>query len=660
MLRTSIVGAVTPALADALASRGGGADVEHSGATALAALEHSGAPVQVTDLNGERCYRYHPLFRELLRAHLRHAHPRELPLLHRRAAHWYAERGETMPAIRHALAGEEWEHAGSLIAENWLALFLDGATAPMRGPMAQLPPDIIGADPRLAVACAGSRLQEGDLHDAEHHLTLARHARARAGGSESKARDQLDATLTAVALHHARLRVNLADAERLARRLTGIARTREHHCWNALRSFALANLGAARLWAGDPQGAAPALQEGLALATEDGHHQIALDCLAQLAIVHLHRGELRRAEELSARAVTLAEQHGWDDGPAAACAHLAAASVAFHQGELERAEGLLAQSAAAADTAEAPLRHATALLQARVLGAAGPRSAARGALKLHAIRAAVAAGEPLPRFLGSALYVAEPRLLDAAGEPEQARAALAHAFALLPDCPELLVLDATFALHDGEPERASTSLATLLHSDSATSPERPTTAANDWPLASPELHPDTAIHSATLIEAWLTQAQIDRAGGDAPGAARALDRALALAEREPYRDPFLLGGAPVHDLLELQARTGTAHPALLEVLLDGAGRAGVSSKPGAGPAEPLTEREQRILRYLPTMLSNAEIGAEMFVSLNTVKTHLRSIYRKLEASGRADAVERARHLGLLPSGIKRPRVVQRV
>ena len=77
-------------------------------------------------------------------------------------------------------------------------------------------------------------------------------------------------------------------------------------------------------------------------------------------------------------------------------------------------------------------------------------------------------------------------------------------------------------------------------------------------------------------------------------------------------------------------------------------------------AEPLTEREQRILRYLPTMLTNAEIGAEVFVSLNTVKTHLRSIYRKLDANGRADAVERARRLGLLPAGIKRPRVVQRV
>jgi LuxR family maltose regulon positive regulatory protein len=112
----------------------------------------------------------------------------------------------------------------------------------------------------------------------------------------------------------------------------------------------------------------------------------------------------------------------------------------------------------------------------------------------------------------------------------------------------------------------------------------------------------------------------------------------------------------VRELLESQAQLGTEHPALLEVLLEGA----CQHRPAVALAEPLTEREQRILRYLPTMLSNAEIGAEVFVSLNTVKTHLRSIYRKLGANGRADAVEKARAQGLLPSGIKRPRVAQRV
>ena len=61
----------------------------------------------------------------------------------------------------------------------------------------------------------------------------------------------------------------------------------------------------------------------------------------------------------------------------------------------------------------------------------------------------------------------------------------------------------------------------------------------------------------------------------------------------------------------------------------------------------LTERERAVLQYLPTLCSAAEIAADLFVSVNTVKTHQRSIYRKLGVSGRRDAVERARAIGLV-------------
>ncbi|KLL09716.1 helix-turn-helix domain-containing protein, partial [Protofrankia coriariae] len=71
----------------------------------------------------------------------------------------------------------------------------------------------------------------------------------------------------------------------------------------------------------------------------------------------------------------------------------------------------------------------------------------------------------------------------------------------------------------------------------------------------------------------------------------------------------------------------------------------------AGPLpaafEPLSGREQTVLSYLPTMLTTAEIASEMFVSVNTVKTHLKSIYRKLDVARRRDAVHRARALHLL-------------
>jgi LuxR family maltose regulon positive regulatory protein len=67
--------------------------------------------------------------------------------------------------------------------------------------------------------------------------------------------------------------------------------------------------------------------------------------------------------------------------------------------------------------------------------------------------------------------------------------------------------------------------------------------------------------------------------------------------------------------------------------------------------EPLSERELAVLRFLPTMMSNAEIASEMFVSVNTVKTHLKHVYRKLDVADRRDAVRRARRLRLLTPGL---------
>src|SRR5438105_8203856 len=117
MLRTCIVDAVSGGLADRLTglTRGG---------FTLTALEHTGAPIEpIAETDGDDCfYRYHPLFKELLQAHLRHTYPQEIPLLHRRAAQWHIEKGHIMPAIRHALAARDWQWAGRLIAENWLEL----------------------------------------------------------------------------------------------------------------------------------------------------------------------------------------------------------------------------------------------------------------------------------------------------------------------------------------------------------------------------------------------------------------------------------------------------------------------------------------------------------------------------------------------------------
>jgi LuxR family transcriptional regulator, maltose regulon positive regulatory protein len=625
MLRTCLVDSVNPELADALTGL-------EAAALTLAALERSGAPVQRTGADG--WYRYHPLFGELLRAHLHHSHPDELPLLHRRAARWYAEHGEVRHAIGHALAGEDWHEAGGLIEDNWLELFIAGASAAVRNPMAKLPVDVIAEHPRLAVAFAGSRLEDGDLENAELYLALARHA-----GKERHQGGQFELALAAVELLRARLRGDVSAAERHGEELTGFARTPAYDRWIRLRSFALSNLGATLLWAGHPREAANKLSEGLALAGEAQCDHIVFDCLAQLAIVELFAGRLTDADDSASKAIELSERFGWDDGSAPACAFLAAAGVAYWRGELQRAEGLVSRAVGAADTAELPVRLSSRVAQALTLAAAGPRSAARAALKLDAVRAAIADRVEAPPYLHVALEDAEAHVMLESGDLRGARRILTDARSRMPDNPVLAVREAELELRTGHPELVRTLVATAVEQEPSGSPE-------------------TTVHPMTRLEACLLQALAEHIGGEHQPAAQMLERALAMAEQGGACGPFVSSGREMRDLLERHAESGTAHPALLEALLDGVDD---GSREQAEPmlTEPLTERELRILRYLPTMLTNAEIGAETFVSLNTVKTHLRSIYRKLGARNRADAVERARTLSLLPRGISRPRVVYR-
>ena len=153
--------------------------------------------------------------------------------------------------------------------------------------------------------------------------------------------------------------------------------------------------------------------------------------------------------------------------------------------------------------------------------------------------------------------------------------------------------------------------------------------------------------SAWLAQAFLLEAIARDALGDPAAAGRAIERALDLAEPEGALGSFLLHPAP--GLLERHARHRTAHASLLmEIRSLLAGR--TPAPAAAGPQrllEPLRDSELRVLRYLPSDLTAPEIAAELHVSPNTVKTHMRTLYAKLGTHRRHEAVERARALGLL-------------
>jgi LuxR family maltose regulon positive regulatory protein len=149
------------------------------------------------------------------------------------------------------------------------------------------------------------------------------------------------------------------------------------------------------------------------------------------------------------------------------------------------------------------------------------------------------------------------------------------------------------------------------------------------------------------VLAALLHATASDATGDAESAERWLERALDLAEPQGLLLPFLL--LPSVDLLDRHSRRRTAHGALVRQILDtlGAGRRQVQPDAPRQLPEPLSASETRVLRFLPTNLSAAEIARELYVSVNTIKTHMRNLYSKLGAHGRTEAVEKARALGLL-------------
>jgi LuxR family maltose regulon positive regulatory protein len=135
--------------------------------------------------------------------------------------------------------------------------------------------------------------------------------------------------------------------------------------------------------------------------------------------------------------------------------------------------------------------------------------------------------------------------------------------------------------------------------------------------------------------------------GDTMAAEQALQRALELAEEDRVLLPFLVD--PVPALLLRYARRCATHSELIADVLDVAsGKRATSVPEEAEPLrEPVTESELRVLRLLPTNLSKREIGDELYLSVHTIKTHVKHLYAKLDAHTRSEAVDRARELGLV-------------
>ncbi len=152
------------------------------------------------------------------------------------------------------------------------------------------------------------------------------------------------------------------------------------------------------------------------------------------------------------------------------------------------------------------------------------------------------------------------------------------------------------------------------------------------------------------MDAGLTETRLHYRAGDRVRGRRALEHALRLASDEQLRLPFMMERTWLRPVLRQDPTLARAYQPLLQPGLIGSGLAAAPGPPDEPPpliVEQLSQREREVIQHMSDMMSTAEIAAEMYISVNTVKTHLKSIYRKLAAAHRREAVRRARQLHLV-------------
>jgi LuxR family maltose regulon positive regulatory protein len=629
LLRTSILERVNGELADLLTGGSGGERT-------LQDLEQAHAFVVSMDA-ARTCFRYHQLFAGLLQLELRRTAPGEVAGLHRLASQWLAGHGFPAEAIRHAQAAADWEPAARLLADCWPGLYLDGQAAIIHELLAGFPAEAPAGNAELAALAAADELARGSAGAAEGYLELAERGSAAVPAGR---REHAQLLLGMVRLLLARQRADLpavVAAARAVQDMAGPPDLADPGLGEDLRALALISLGTTEVWAARLGEAARDLERGVALAHRIGRPFLEFTGLAHLSVAAIYSRypraadgglqavEWARRHDFGLQAVELARRHGWNDEPATGIACSALGSMLAWQGRLAEAEHWI-QRAATTVRMEAEPAAAVAIYYVR-----GLLELARGrnADALAAFRTAeqLAAALAVPHYLlartRALLLLAMVRL----GENESAEQFLGRLGDHDRDRAEIRVAIAALRLAEDDPRAATLALAPVLD----------VSAPVEW--------------RTSLPQGFLVEAIARDALGEPDAAEAALERALDLAEPSGTFSLFLL--YPVAGLLGRHAGHRTAHASLIaDIQSVLAGRELAS--PSAGPAplsEPLLESEIRVLRYLPTNLSGPEIAGELSVSRNTVKTHLRSLYAKLGAHRRAEAVARARALGLLaPSG----------
>ncbi len=612
LLQTSILNRMTATLCEAVTGR-------EEGQSALEMLERENVFVVPLD-DDRRWYRYHHLFRDMLRQRLlRTVEASQVATLHLRASRWFEEEGGIVSAVDHALAATDLARATALIDGHASRLWASGEHATLLRWLDALPGERLRARPQLCIVYALVLFAAGRSDESAMFLDTAQQALDTPSEREHiSLRGMLEAARAFVAFSHGDLPEIIRFSHSALDRLP-----QDELLW---RSIATYTLGLAQRLSGDLPAAGRTLEDAVRLSTATDNHYVALIARLNLARLQTQRGHLRRAAEMLRHALEVAEEMGMSQLPVAGLLSIELGSVLVEWNELDEAVALLEKGAEliarGEDVTAIQMEHA---FMARALFAQGDVDGVQDLVQQMEHLAEETDVSAWINYWIAALrlqvYLARDDLASAARLAEEIGLSIEES----PTYVREMVYSPLVRLYIAQdrPKATLGLLARLLR-----------TAEDAGRLG--RVIATLALRASALAE-----------GDDVDGALEDLARALSLAEPEGYVRVFVEQGPVMAHLLRRAATQGIA-PEYASRLLAEFDLATDSAYPEEQPLiEPLSEREIDVLRLLETDLTMEEIGQELFVARSTIRSHVKSIYSKLNVHSRREAVRRARALRLL-------------
>jgi len=590
-------------------------------------------------------YRYHHLFGDVLRMHLMAEQPDLVPVLHRRASEWYEQNGSAAEAIRHALAGQDFERAATLIERAYPAMTRSRQEAILLGWLKTLPEAVVRHRPVLCNLYAGALMQTGELEGvetwllaAEMFLTTALEGHAQPDifpPMEVVDQEELRRLPGAVAMHRAGQALmfgNVAATIQHARRVLDLAPQDDF-----LRRGGAAALQGLAFWTlGDLEAARQIYPEAIGYLQRAGYLADSIGCALALADIVIAQGHLHTAMVIYEQALRLASEHGETNLRGTADMLVGMSELYYEHNDLHSAAQCLLRAKEQGELTGLPQnRYRLCVAMARIRQAEGDPHEALGLLD-EAERQFMGDFSPNVRPIAAMkarLYARQGRLDEALDWARKQGLSPEGDLSYLREFEHITLARILLARNKSDPSESPLREAIRLL-------ERLLKAAEEGG------------RMGIAIEILVLQALVYQTLSQLTAALLPLQRALALAEPEGYTRIFVDEGSSMRDLLREAAarRIMPAYTGKLLAALAGGQPGGVVESLSPLPQsqiEPLSQRELEVLRLFKTELSGPEIARELVVALSTVRTHTKSIYSKLNVNSRRAAVKRAIELGLI-------------